>query len=72
MRKTRAQLKEEAEEIARLTKAEPEPQPEPEAEQEPDLADDPDAMEALDAFSALAGEHSCKHHNAWPPHTIER
>ena len=70
MRKTRAQLKEEAEEIARLTKAEPEP--EPEAEQEPDLADDPDAMEALDAFSALAGEHSCKHRNAWSPHTIER
>lgn len=68
MRKTRAQLKEEAEEIARLTKAEPEP----EAEQEPDLADDPDAMEALDAFSALAGVHSCKHHNALSPHTIER
>ena len=50
VRKTRAQLKEEAEQIARLTAAEPEPEP------EPDLADDPDAMEALDAFSALAGK----------------
>ncbi len=49
VRKTRAQLKEEAEQIARLTAADPEPEP------EPDLADDPDAMEALDAFSALAG-----------------
>ena len=57
VRKTRAQLKEEAEEIARLTAAEPVPEPQPEPEQEPDLADDPDAMDALDAFSALAGRH---------------
>lgn len=58
MRKTRAQLKEEAEQIARLTAAEPQPQPEPDQEQDPDLADDPDTMEALDAFSALAGSQS--------------
>jgi len=60
VRKTRAQLKEEAEQIARLTAAEPEAQPEPDPnqEQELDLADDPDTMEALDAFSALAGRQS--------------
>ena len=57
VRKTRAQLKEEAEEIARLTAPEPVPESQPEPEQEPDLADDPDAMEALDAFSALAGRN---------------
>ena len=60
MRKTRAQLKEEAEQIARLTAAEPEarPEPDPNQEQELGLADDPDTMEALDAFSALAGRQS--------------